>query len=75
MEKDKMRMILLSALFAVGVGFAGTSAASATDMTAMLKTTPVNASSIELSARTCTRTRHCWWRHGHKVCEWRRHCW
>jgi len=70
-----MRMIMLSALFALGVGFAGASAASAGELSTLLKAGPANASTVEMSARTCRSYRHCWWRHGHKHCEWHRRCW
>ena len=68
-----MRMITLSALFAVGVALAlGTSGATAAPAGNFSKA--VNATSI-VEPAYCRVWKNCWWRHGRKFCEVRRRCW
>ena len=71
-----MRKIMLSAVFALGVGLVGSTAASAA-------TTIPNATMIDKAAQStsivekayCRAWRHCWWRHGRRYCEVHRRCW
>jgi len=68
-----MRTILLSALFALGVGLAGSTGAMATPNATMIDKL-ANSTSIVQKAY-CRAWRHCWWRHGHRFCEVHRRCW
>jgi hypothetical protein len=65
-------MILMSSVFALGVGLAGSTAASATPNASMID--KLNSTSIVEKAY-CRRVSRCWWHHGHRHCETRRHCW
>jgi len=68
-----MRIILLSALFALGVGLAGSSGAMATPNATMIDKL-ANSNSIVQKAY-CRRVTRCWWRYGHRYCETHRRCW
>lgn len=68
-----MRMILMSTLFAFGVGLAGSTAASATPNATMIDKL-ANSTSIVQKAY-CRRVTRCWWRHGRRFCETHRRCW
>ncbi len=70
-----MRMILLSALFGLGVGLAGAPAASAAPLGGGLNGAATNFTPIEQVAVRCRRTKSCWRnRHGRTVCQVRRVC-
>jgi hypothetical protein len=69
---NKMRMILLSAVFALGVGLAGSSAIATPAGGGFSKAT--NATSIVHEAY-CRWNRRCWWRGGRRFCETHRRCW
>jgi hypothetical protein len=78
----QMRMFLLSALFALGVGLAGMPGAGAAPLAAGLDGAP-NASLIQQAQviivdpyrRRCRSVRRCWINdYGHRRCRWERIC-
>jgi hypothetical protein len=68
-----MRMIMLSALFAIGVGLAGSTGATAAPAVDNFSKA-ANSTSIMQDAY-CRVHRTCWWRHGRRFCDVRRRCW
>jgi hypothetical protein len=66
-------MIMLSALFAMGVGLAGSTGATAAPAAGNFSKA-ANSTSIVQKAY-CRRVTRCWWHHGHRHCETHRHCW
>jgi ABC-type glycerol-3-phosphate transport system substrate-binding protein len=64
-----MRMVVIAAATALGLGLAGMSGASAA---------PASGNGIQAAAVQSTLTqnvrwwhhRHCWWHHGYRHCAW-----
>lgn len=69
-----MRMILLSALFALGVGLASAPAASAATIGAGLSTAASSSTLIEQAAYRCRQVRVCRGGPYGRRCHWERVC-
>ncbi len=70
-----MRMIVLSALLAVGLGFTATTGASAASIGSGLSTAQLNASLVDKTYWACRRVRVCHrGPYGGRICDWRRVC-
>jgi hypothetical protein len=70
-----MRIILLSALVALGIGIAGTTGASAAPAASFIPNATAGQANSLYTPVYCRRWRRCYWHHGHRVCVWHRRCW
>jgi hypothetical protein len=74
-RKTKMKKIVLSALFALGLGMAATTGATAATLGSGLSTAQLNASLVEKAAYACRRVTTCHRGvYGRRVCTVRRVC-
>jgi hypothetical protein len=68
-----MRLILMATLFALGIGLAGSTGASATPNATMIDKLANSTPTVQKAY--CRRVSRCWWHHGHRHCETTRRCW
>jgi hypothetical protein len=69
-----MRMIILSGLFALGLGLVGTTGAQAATIGTGLDQAPHASSLLEKTALICRRIRVCRHVPGGRICHWERVC-
>jgi hypothetical protein len=62
-----MRIAIIAAVAAIGLGFVGMTGASAAPASGTVIKDTVSTSS--LTQKVWWRHRHCWWRHGFRHCD------